>query len=570
MQPALIRLTAGLNTPTARQTAKPLECGDESPLSGGDLSPSSLKRRAALKNVRLTGVSARRCTRRCSADKSAKQGKRRRVAALQSARGATSEVFKHALGIVVLAATLLCASVAGTQGADSSPQFKLLFSNPQDLANTWGKLHFAFTPIRLIREVEPPPFTLIGCFPRADGTWEVFGQELKEFGRGRDSFEETNAWKIIRALTRDGVTFENPETVLEQPTAPWTQHAAIAFNPEAKEYLLLKLKMDSSGFAYTAFFSPDGRQWQAHPGNPLFYEGDAMTLFWSPALKRFVLVSKSLQPHRKHIRDHGGPTKSLGDEALRDRRVLMLRSSPDGRRWEPSVSLPDVWDRHGQKGAHPPGFLTLPDAEDPPDLEFYSGNGFWYHDRACLMVLNYAASPLTARKHAPQLDNEWWTSADGLRWERPARGVNALEVFPQVPRLEMPPMVIGGNLLWLRGRMLLGLPEDRISGVSARANGEFSTKPFKMPEADLLLNAAVPATERPFAKDQAYVMVAALDDKGETMPGFEADKCVIREEDRRDIPLKWGDVSARQLAGKTIRLRFHIRSANIYAVTPAN
>jgi hypothetical protein len=65
-------------------------------------------------------------------------------------------------------------------------------------------------------------------------------------------------------------------------------------------------------------------------------------------------------------------------------------------------------------------------------------------------------------------------------------------------------------------------------------------------------------------------MIAALDEKGEVIPGFEAEKCLIRSEDRRDIPLKWGDASARQLAGKTIRLRFFLRSANIYAVTLQN
>ena len=471
------------------------------------------------------------------------------------------------LRIALYALAFLGVPATQSIAADTPPQFKLLFSGPQDISETWGKLHFGVTPVRLIREIEPPPFTVVGCFPRPDGTWEVFGQQLQEAGRGRESFEQTNAWKLIRATTRDGVTFENQETVLDQPAAPWTQHAAIAFNPDAKEYLLLKLKMDSSGFAYTAFFSSDGKQWQAHPGNPLFYEGDAMSLFWSPALHRFVCVSKSLQPYRKHTLDHGGTTKALSDNSLRDRRVLMLRSSPDGRHWEPSVSLPDVWDRHGQKGSHPAGLLTLPDAGDPPDLEFYSGNGFWYHDRAYMMVLNYAASPVTARQHAPHLDNEWWTSPDGLRWERPARGFNALEVFPQIPRLETPPMMVGGNLLWLRGKMLLGLPEDRISCVSARANGEFSTRLFKMPAAGLLLNAAVPAPERPFAKEQAYVMVSVLDNEGRTITGFEADKCVIRNNDRRDIPLKWGDTSARELAGETIRLRFFFRSANIYAVT---
>ena len=242
---------------------------------------------------------------------------------------------------------------------------------------------------------------------------------MTEISRGDEPYDRITAWKLLRATTRDGVKFEGLETVFEPKPAAWTDHAAMAYNPDAKEYLLLKLKVDRSGFAYTAFFSADGKQWQEHPGNPLFYEGDAMSLFWSPVLHRFVCVSKSLQPHRKHILDHGGPTPALGDDSLRDRRVLMMRSSPDGRRWEPSVSLSDVWNRHGRKGAVPAEFLTVPDADDPPDLEFYSGNGFWYHDRAYMMVLNYAASPLAPRKHGPQLDNEWWTSRDGLRLGTP-------------------------------------------------------------------------------------------------------------------------------------------------------
>jgi hypothetical protein len=65
-------------------------------------------------------------------------------------------------------------------------------------------------------------------------------------------------------------------------------------------------------------------------------------------------------------------------------------------------------------------------------------------------------------------------------------------------------------------------------------------------------------------------MAAILDEKGQTIPGFEAEKCVIRETDRIDIPLKWADASPRQLAGRTIRLRFFLRSASIYAVTTKN
>lgn len=487
---------------------------------------------------------------------------------------------KHLLAMIPLLAAAVCGANVLGHAQEQSPSpppdqasappaagWRLLFSSWDDLQATWGTLHFGVTPVRQLGTCEPPGFTFVSGHPLPDGAWQVFGQQVTEISRGESPYERVATWKLIRATTRDGVTFENLETVCEPGAAAWTDHCAMAFNPDAHEYLLLKLKMDSSGFAYTAFFSNDGQQWREHPGNPLFYDGDAMSLFWSPVLHRFVCVNKSLQPHRKHILDHGGPTPASGDPSLRDRRVLMLRSSPDGRHWEPSVSLADVWNRHDRKGAIPAAFLTVPDAGDPPDLEFYSGNGFWYYDRAYMMVLNYAASPLAPHTHGPQLDNEWWTSRDGLRWERPARGVQALEVFPQVPRLESQPLIINGTILFPRGNLLLGLPEDRLSCVSARANAEFSTRPFVMPAGDLLLNAALPAPERPYARDHAYVMVAVQDAQGEVIPGFEADKCILRAADRRDIQLQWGAASAGQLAGQTVQLRFFLRSASIYAVT---
>jgi hypothetical protein len=468
-------------------------------------------------------------------------------------------------GLLAITCSLSSADGPVPPPKDALP-FKLLFSGTEDVFDPWGQLRFGVTPVRELGACAAPGFTVAAGFPRPDGSWDVFGQQMTEVTPGDEPGTRILAWKLLRAATRDGQTLENQETVFEQ-TAAWTDHIAIARNGDTGEYLALKLKVDNSGFAYTAFFSEDGTRWQAHPGNPLFYDGDAMSVFWSPVLRRFVCINKSLQPHRKRIIDHGGATPALGDDTLRDRRVLMMRSSPDGRRWEPSVSMNDVWNRNGRKSPIPPEFLTVPDENDPPDLEFYSGNAFWYHDRAYMMVLNYAASPLVARGHGPQLDNEWWTSRDGLSWERPARGVNALGVFPAVPRLETPPMVVGGRMLFPRGGTLLGMPADRISCVAARANAEFSTRPFTMPAADLLLNAALPSPERPFAKDSAYLMAAVLDATGAVIPGFEAEKCLLQHEDRHDIPLRWDKRSARELAGKTVRLRFHLRGASIYAVT---
>lgn len=453
-------------------------------------------------------------------------------------------------------------------GQPATQEVKLLFSGSQDVTNTWGKLHFGATPMQKIRDCDSPGFTLAFCLPKPDGAWEVYGQSMDRGPAGNRPWEQTNSWKLVRAHTRDGVRFENVETVFIGETGPWTDHLGLAYNPEAKEFLAIKLRMDKGGFAYRAFSSSDGQNWKEYPSNPLFYDGDSLGLFWSPNAHRFICTAKTLQPFLKHIQDHGGKHPQLNNDNLRDRRVLAIRSSRDGRTWEPSASLVDVWNQNGNYQHLPTEFMTIPDDQDPPDMEFYRGIGFWHHDRAYMVVLNYAASPMVRGKHAPQLDTEWWVSGDGLRWDRPYRGINALgDTFPGVYNITHNPMVINGMMLFHFGKQLLGMKQDRISYVGTRANAEFTTVSFTMPSADLCLNAAVPSPDRPFAASQAYVMATILDDRGQPVPGFEPEKCVIKNADRIDLPLRWENRSTRELTGRKISLRLFLRSANIYAVT---
>jgi hypothetical protein len=218
----------------------------------------------------------------------------------------------------------------------------------------------------------------------------------------------------------------------------------------------------------------------------------------------------------------------------------------------------------------PGEFMTVPDPGDPPDMEMYRGIGFWYHDRSFMVVLNYAASPLMRGKHGPQLDTEWWVSRDGLRWDRPYRDLNAVgDAFPRVVCITHNPLCIDGMLLFHCGDQLRGMKQDRISYVGARANAELSTVAFLMPDADLCLNAAVPSPDRPFAHEQAYVMVGVLGEDGKILPGFEPEQCIVRNVDDIAVALRWSGRSARELAGQTVRLRVHLRSASIYAVRSA-
>jgi hypothetical protein len=497
--------------------------------------------------------------------------------------------------LLVLFFSVLTLSVSAQQ------PFKLLFSSEQDLINPWGKLHISVTPTDWINRNAPesvmnsrtmnPQRWPVACFPQADGSWVVYSQQ---FTKVTSTWPSTTRWSLMRGITRDGITFSNVETVIQNVEGKWTNHLTISYNPDAGEYMMLKMTdprtppSTANSFYYHAWFSNDGINWNKHVGDrpegAIFCEGDAMSSFWSPVLKRFVLVSKSLQPWPKHIRDHGR-VSSRGIA----RRVLMIRSSPDGRSWTPEKDLKNAFGLNPEQpdDYHPDSLYTMPDSIDSPDLEFYSGTAFWYHDRAYMMVLNYAASPMFPNKHGEELGNEWWTSLDGLNWERPARDDNALGTFMDgKKRINMPPLIIDGKLQWQFGWnengvdvVLAGLPEDRVSGVSARANGEFSTKPFVMPDGDLLLNAAVPSLDRPWVRrsPQPYVMVAVCDAQGNVIPGFERDKFIIWDKttsptrdtqvDVTNMPLTWKGQSARQLAGQTICLRFFIGGSTIYAVT---
>jgi hypothetical protein len=152
--------------------------------------------------------------------------------------------------------------------------------------------------------------------------------------------------------------------------------------------------------------------------------------------------------------------------------------------------------------------LVTPDRDDPPDLEFYRGVGFGYADRCFVQMLNYAAIPNAVNpkfpdKHGPQLDTEWWFSREGIKWIRPFRDLDATPDGVRI--ISHNPMLIGGKLLFHFGNRLLGLPEDRITYISARANAEFSTLEFVAPSGALTLNASIPSPDRLHATNQCYV-----------------------------------------------------------------
>jgi hypothetical protein len=446
------------------------------------------------------------------------------------------------------------------QTAPTSP-LKLLFTDEQDVFDVWGSLKFGASPLRPVGECEDPGFEIKCCVPRPDGSWEIYGYTGGHdiYGESGDPTKQRSVWKIHRATTRDGVHYEDRQVVFTSEPGAWTHYATIGHNPVRNELVCIKGVLLREGFCNNTYHSHDGQTWTPGTNNPVYYDGDSWGQLWSPRLNRFVTTTKSFQIVKKHLPDHGNTRTG------QVRRVCSVRWSEDGDHWEPS----DPVLIHNGSPLLPVDLLVTPDQDDPPDLEFYRGVGFGYADRCFVQMLNYAAipdpvNPKFPDKHGPQLDTEWWFSREGIKWRRPFRDLDATPDGVRI--ISHNPMIIGGKLLFNFGNRLFGLPEDRITYLAARANAEFSTGEFTAPARPLMLNAAIPSPDRLHATNQCYVMVAALDDQGRVIAGYEREHCILRNGDAIDLPMRWGNQDTSALVGKKIRLRFFLRSARIYSV----
>ena len=436
---------------------------------------------------------------------------------------------------------------------------KLLFMDRQDTHNTWGQLRFMATPLSRIADPPQNQFTVKYCQRRQDGSYNVWGF------KGADK----KPWKLFRCKTRDGIHFEDIKVVLERTEANWSHVCSLSYSPELGRYLLLKNMNTPDGFSMYAFSSTDGEHWKEYEHNPVFEEGDRWGALWSPTAQRFVYYGKGIQRCEKRFPE-------LFANA---RRVITLRSSPDGFQWNPDAPSfyrrdeilgPGGGGRQVRGPLVPSEFLISPDEMDPPELEFYAGDGFHYEGRYFLLVLNYAASaipfgtpPVGANGHGPALDTEWWISRDGLHWERPFRDINAGQMF-----LHHNPMIIDGRMLFHNDDGLYTIPEDRITCVTARANGVFDTLQFQSSGKPFKLNAKVPGGSYPIYPEQAYIMAELIDEADRVFPGYEKERCLLQQKlDARDIPLRWGERDGHELQGKKMHIRFYLRASDIFAVT---
>ena len=239
-----------------------------------------------------------------------------------------------------------------------------------------------------------------------------------------------------------------------------------------------------------AFTSTDyGMSWtKANTTGIEYPDKDDLNIIWSAG--RFVDLQIVWQNWTMKYCDNGGCGR---------RRVVSAKTSPDGAAWGPDI-LP----------------LVTPDADDPPELQFYRIRPFYVGNtsRLAAHTLLYAPAPpqrlvgkgygrhpsMCADKagnecHGPHLFEEWWIgpasgdAADTAAWRRPVRRTHAA---PHDAFLMAPPVPVGDQLLWVGSTGLVyTLPIYRISGIYAPANGEFSSQVLTVPDTPLWLNVDV-------------------------------------------------------------------------------
>lgn len=427
---------------------------------------------------------------------------------------------------------------------------KLLFTDLLDTENGVGKLEFGCNPLEHVGQTAGLlPFRVRHAQQQADGAFLVYGV----------AGPVDCAKRFFRARTVDGIHFEQCEQVFQTEDGGWLTEFDVAYDPVNDRLITYLWKRGELGHALWAFGSSDGgASWSPLGDGPIYHDHDAFGMMWDPAQSRMVCYNTTYQTWAKLFPDN------MGSDC---RRVLHIRTSPDGLRWEPAGDISRKKDQQAPRSE-----LIVPDDDDPPEIEFYRFTAFPYGDRYAGMMLIYAPSPPAVNprhpwsKHGQHCYSEWWTSRDGISWDRSFRHVFASGSAPTI--VPHAPMVVDGRMLWIVDGGVHALDEDRIFYVGARANGAFSTVVFTMSDLPLLLDAAMQflphATSGMF--DQSYIMAELVDAEHGVIVGYEREKCVLTSMPANRIRLQWAGRDGTELANQAVRLRFYLRDARIYSV----
>jgi hypothetical protein len=316
----------------------------------------------------------------------------------------------------------------------------------------------------------------------------------------------------------------------------------------ARRYKMVYRKDDigaGTGSVWTAV-SPDGIRWSGETG-PIIQDADSFhSALWDPALGKYVVHSR--------FNRNNHPT-------LPPQRQVLQSESDDFRSWSTY------------------GVILAPDAQDPPDTQFYNMEWMPYEDV-------FIGFPAVFHTESDRLDVQLAFSRDNRNWVRAGNR----EVFiPNSPKpgdydygmiwnvLQHPIVVDDEIFIYYNGAKglhgaywsgdpqggVIGLAKLRLDGFVSIVDdtgpgpGTLTTKPLTTSGTSLVVNADASA---------GSIQVEVLDAAGAVVPGFgKADADPITGDDVRHVVTWNGDSSLANLPGGPFSLKFHVDGADLYS-----
>jgi len=367
---------------------------------------------------------------------------------------------------------------------------------------------------------------------------------------------------ICYAQSRDGLLWEKPElglvevdgstrnNVVMYPTHVDCLNVICEADEERphRRYKMFYYKGGETAGYYVAY-SPDGLRWEAR-GEPVMTEvGDRHNLIYND----------SRPPYRVLCRERQMMTAYRG-------RAVSLAESEDFEHWSK------------------PKLVLAPDLTDGPDVQFYSCVATRY--AGCyvgfLEVLHSERDVMTTRLV---------TSRDGRAWKQVGNRAEFLAPGPPGHWDCVWTSVVGGSpipqgenlLVYYSGRteghglrwpqpwgaLSVGvIRRDGFCSISAGpTEGELVTKPLCWPGGCLWVNASM--CRRPHV-DRGELRVEILDEGENVAPGFGCQDATPLCGNLNYALCAWGDkCDLSDLEGRTIRLRFLMRQAELYSFKAA-
>lgn len=362
------------------------------------------------------------------------------------------------------------------------------------------------------------------------------------------------------ATSEDGIRWQKPALDVEPGTnvvqTGWRDSSTVWLDHEekdpAKRFKMFRSSPVPDGprgiWGLYTFFSADGIHWS----DPPLFEGpmgDRTTVFWNPFRKVWVFS-----------------LRSMGDPRQR-------------RYWEaPDLARAPLWTTHDE----PPLWLRA-DHEDPmrADLEvptqLYNLDCVAYESILLGLFTIWRGQPSNRQK--PN-DIVLGYSRDGWSWHRPDRRAFCAVSekfgdwnYANVQSAGGGCLVVGDSLhFYVSGRGgelgthragacstgLAVLRRDGFASMDAGdSEGVLTTRRLRFSGRYLFVNLEAP---------QGELTAEAIGDDGSAIPPFTREGSVPVSGDRTLAPLAWkgaADLSA--LAGKPVRLRFHLRRGSLYA-----